>query len=311
MSDQIRLLFLGTGAAIPSLRRALPTLALIFDGRITLCDCSEGTQMRLQRLGLSASRVQNIFISHMHGDHIFGLPGLITSQHLLKRSDPLHVFGPPELQIFLDCVQQVTQHHLSFSVIFETWDSAANWTKKLADYSVQAMPLDHGRPCCGFRFIEYDRPGKFDVERAQALAIPPADLRTALLRGQTIQIDGKTITPDQVVGPMRKGRVISYCTDTRPHPNSIQLALDADVLVHESTFHPMESELAAETGHCTSTEAAEIAKQARVGKLYLYHISARQNQAEEQEMTELAAAVFPNTEMPEDQSAFNIARRDE
>ncbi len=311
MSDQIRLLFLGTGAAIPSLRRRLPALALILDGRITLCDCSEATQMRLQKAGLSANRVRNIFISHMHGDHIFGLPGLITSQHLFKRTEPLHIFGPPELELFLACVQKVTQHHLSYSVVFETWDMGAAWTKNLDDYSVEALPLDHGVKCCGFRFVEHDRPGKFDAHRAEALGIPSSDLRTALLQGRTVRIDGKTVTPDQVVGPERKGRIVAYCTDTRPSANSVALAKDADVLVHESTFHPDESDLARETGHSTSTDAAEVARAARVGQLYLYHISGRQNEAEEIEMTRRASAVFPQTEMPDDYDVFPVLRRDE
>ncbi|OPZ72877.1 MAG: Ribonuclease BN [bacterium ADurb.Bin478] len=308
--DHIRLLFLGTGAALPSPRRMLPALALILDGQVALFDCSEGTQMRMQQAGLSPARIRHIFISHLHGDHLFGLPGLITSQHLLKRSEPLHVYGPAELELFLRTVYQVTQHHVSFPVILVPCPPQADQTWTLEGFSVQSLPLDHGPSCFGYRFIEHDRPGKFDADRAQALGLPNNDLRTALIHGETVEWDGRRIRPEEVVGPAQKGRTIAYCTDTRPCENVRILARNADVLIHESTFHPDQEALAEETGHSTSRQAAESAAAAGCRQLYLYHISGRQDDRSEVEMLEAARSIFPATEMPLDYGCYPVPVRE-
>jgi len=307
--DQMQVLFLGTGAAIPSPQRSLPSLALLFDGEVVLCDCCEGTQMRLQQAGISAARINHIFISHLHGDHIFGLPGLITSQHLLKRSEPLYVYGPAALATFLQTVQEVTQHHLSYPLIIKKWPLSEGESLALPRFSVTALPLEHSQPCYGFRFTEPDRPGAFDAERAQALAIPATAVRTALIQGQSISIDGQWISPEQVVGPLRKGRSIAYCTDTRPCSNAVVLAQEADVLIHESTFHPKHAELARETGHSTCIEAAEVARQAGCRRLFLYHISGRLQKNEEAEMLQMARAIFPATDLPEELLRCSIEHR--
>ncbi len=308
--DQIRLLFLGTGAALPTPRRMLPALALILDGQVALFDCSEGTQMRLQQAGLSPARIRHIFISHLHGDHLFGLPGLITSQHLLKRSEPLYVYGPPELELFLQTVYQVTQHHVSFPVVVVPCTSQSEQTWALEGFSVQSLPLDHGPLCFGYRFIEHDRPGKFDADRAQALGLPNNDLRTALIHGETVEWHGRRIRPEEVVGPAQRGRIIAYCTDTRPCENVRILARGADALIHESTFHPDQEALAQQTGHSTSRQAAESAAAAGSRRLYLYHISGRQDDQSEVEMLESARLIFPATEMPQDEGCYTVPVRE-
>ncbi|NLP12554.1 ribonuclease Z [bacterium] len=308
--DQIRLLFLGTGAALPSPRRMLPALALILDSQVVLFDCSEGTQMRLQRAGLSPARIRHVFISHLHGDHLFGLPGLITSQHLLKRSDALYIYGPAELERFLQTIYQVTQHHVSYPVILVPCTPQVEQTWALDGFSVQSLMLDHGPLCFGYRFIEHDRPGKFDAARAHALGIPNNDLRTMLLHGETVEWAGRRIRPEEVVGPVQKGRTITYCTDTRPCENVRRLARDADVLIHESTFHPDQEVLAQETGHSTSRQAAESAAAAGCRRLYLYHISGRQDDQSEVEMLESARSIFPATEMPQDFSCYPVPVRE-
>jgi len=308
--DQIRLLFLGTGAALPSPRRMLPALALILDGQVALFDCSEGTQMRMQQAGLSPARIRHIFISHLHGDHLFGLPGLITSQHLLKRSEPLYIFGPVELDLFLQTVHQVTQHQASFPVVVGPCTPQAEQIWTLEGFSVQSLPLDHGPACFGYRFIEHDRPGKFDADRARDLGVPNNDLRTALIHGETVEWNGRRIRPEEVVGPAQRGRTIAYCTDTRPCENVRILARDADVLVHESTFHPDQEMLAQETGHSTSRQAAESAVAAGCRQLYLYHISGRQDDQSEMEMLESARSIFPATEMPQDYDCYSVLVRE-
>jgi ribonuclease Z len=308
MSEQIRLLFLGTGAAIPSLHRQLPTLAIQLDGDLILCDCAEGTQQRLMQAGTSASRVRTIFISHLHGDHIFGLPGLITSQHLLNRIEPLFLYGPRGLADFIHSVNDITGHRVSFPVIVTEFTEAHIPRQALSGYSFTARRLEHSRECYGYRFMEDDRPGRFDAEKAEQLGLPNNELRTRLLQGQFIEWNGRIIHPEELVGPKRKGRIIAYCTDTRPCAAGIALAEQATVLVHESTFSTDQAELAAETGHSTNVQAAEIARAAQAARLYLYHISGRQGQEQEQEMVREAQRIFPDTEMPVELVFYPVQR---
>ena len=147
MADSIRLFFLGTGAAVPTLRRALPTLAIAFPAETVLCDCSEGTQQRLMATGLSPARIRHILISHLHGDHIFGLPGLLTTQHLLDRREPMHIWGPAGLRQFLENIAAVTGHRTRFEQHIHEWDEEQVGEIRLERFSFSAMRLQHSKPC--------------------------------------------------------------------------------------------------------------------------------------------------------------------
>jgi ribonuclease Z len=307
MSDSIRLVFLGTGAAIPSLRRALPTLAVEFPGETILLDCSEGTQQQLMSAGLSPSRIRHIFISHLHGDHIFGLPGLLTSQHLLARETPLTIWGPAGIAQFLEGIAAVTGHRTRFPLTIHEWRGEDIGEIREERFMFCAKKLDHSKLCYGFRIWANPRPGRFDVEKAHALGIPPGPERHALQMGKRIQLkDGRTVLPEEVVGPERKGPALAYCTDTRPCPAAVALAKEADILLHDSTFDQDLADLARETGHSTAAEAAEVAKQARVKKLCLWHLSGRHDELADRTLLRQAREIFPETVIPEDLSSQSL-----
>lgn len=307
MSEQIRLVFLGTGAAVPSLRRALPTLALLFPGETVLCDCSEGTQQRLASAGLSAGRIRHIFISHLHGDHIFGLPGLLTTQHLLDRRAPIDIWGPTGIARFIEAINAVTRHRCDFPLTFHEFASEEEVAADLGQFSVSAKKLSHSRECYGFRFSARPRPGRFDAAMAERLGIPAGPQRRSLSAGEPVQLeDGRVIRPEAVVGPERPGASVAYCTDTRPCAASVALANGADVLLHDSTFAPELQPLAQETGHSTAVEAAEVAREAGVRQLFLWHISGRYEEAEVAGMVQQARQVFAATQAAEDFATYPL-----
>lgn len=307
MSEQIRLLFLGTGAAVPSLRRALPTLVLLFPGETVLCDCSEGTQQRLATAGLSAGRIRHIFISHLHGDHIFGLPGLLTTQHLLDRRAPLDIWGPTGIARFIDGVNAVTGHRCDFPLTFHEFGGEEEVTADLELFRVEARKLSHSKECYGFRFAARMRPGRFDAAMAERLGIPVGPQRRALIAGAPVKLeDGRVIPPEAVIGPPRPGGSIAYCTDTRPCAASVALAAGVDVLLHDSTFAPELQPLAQETGHSTAIEAAEVAREAGVQQLFLWHISSRYEEPEVAGMVRQAQQLFAATWAAEDFATYSL-----
>lgn len=307
MNERFRIVFLGTGAAIPSERRALPALALILEQEIVLFDCSEGTQMRLLQAGLAASRIRTIFISHLHGDHIFGLPGLLTSQQLLGREAPLDIWGPPGIYDFLQGISAVTGSNVDFSLTVHSIVPHLGTRLSFEHFDLTAYPLEHSKPCYGYRLIEKEQPGKFDEEMAERLGIPFGPERKALVSGQSVLLaSGRKIMPHEVVGPARRGRSLAYCTDTRPCEGSRLLAQDADVLIHDSTFcHALQAR-ARETTHATAVEAAQVAADADAGVLFLWHISGRHDEANEEIMLQEARALFPNTLLSRDLMVFDI-----
>jgi len=310
MNDQLRLIFLGTGASVPSLRRSLPLLAIQFDGKIILCDCSEGAQMRIARAGLSPTKIGAIFISHLHGDHIFGLAGFLTSQQMMSRSQPLMLVSPPGVQKFLSSLKEISGFAIDYPLKI---DELSGDTENLyyENYQIKAKLLSHGPSrCYGFRFIEPQKPGKFDEEKANYLKIPPGPERADLVRGKSIALqDGRIIQPDEVVGKPHPGRIITFCTDTIPCPASIELAENADMLIHDATFSDRQADWANETGHSTARQAAQIAAQANVRQLVLWHISMRNDESEEKEMLQQAQEEFENTILPADFQSMEILRQ--
>ena len=300
--NQVRLVFLGTSAGTPSRERNLAAVALVMDGRTLLFDCGEGTQQQILRSSVRAGAIEAIFVSHMHGDHLYGLPGLLATMSLHGRGEPLDVYGPPRVAQYLRGVYDASYARTAFDLTIHAVDDGAVIARD--GYDVRVRLLDHTAPCLGYCVVEHDRPGAFDVDRARELGVPPGPLFRTLQHGADVTLDdGRVVRSAEVVGPPRPGRRIAYCTDTRPCRAAIELARGASVLVHEATYgDDMHSE-AGERGHSTAAEAAGVARDAGVQRLILTHVSPRYTDASP--LLAEARAVFAETELAADFAEFH------
>jgi ribonuclease Z len=264
-----------------------------------LFDCGEGTQRQMRIANIPFMRLGKIFISHFHADHCLGLGGLIQTMDLFKRQDQLQIFGPVGIE---DVVEKIiTTGHF----VLEGFDLEINEvkSKKLTtifandDYSIQCAQLDHNVPCLGFSFVERDK-RKFLKQKALKLGVPEGPLFSRLQRGESVNVGGRVIEPDQVLANPIRGRKVTYIPDTRPCAAAVQLAKGANLLIHESTFMHDLRDSAMEGRHSTAKEAAEIARRAGVGQLYLTHISQRYTKPKELENE--AKGVFPESKIAKD-----------
>ena len=295
--NQLRLVFLGTSAGTPSRERNLASVALVMDGRTLLFDCGEGTQQQILRSSVRAGAIEAVLISHMHGDHLYGLPGLLATMSLHGRSEPAAVYGPERVARYLRGVYEASYAHTAFDLTVHAVSDGG--TIAFHGFDVVARLLDHTAPCFGYCVVEHDRPGTFDVARARELGVPDGPLFRALQNGNDVTLDdGRVVPSTAVVGPPRRGRRIAYCTDTRPCRAAIELARGADVLVHESTYGDDMQAEAGERGHSTAADAARVAAEAGVRRLVLTHISPRYIDASP--LLAEARAIFPETELAAD-----------
>ncbi len=300
----MRVITLGTGAGRPTLQRFASATALEHEGEILLFDCGEGTQIQLMRSPLHWGRLSTVFIGHLHGDHLFGLPGLLGTMSLAEREDPLKLFGPVGLKVYLQTLQAVQSLWLRFPLeVIEI--EAPGRILETESYEVFTAPLNHVIPCWGFRFSEKPRPGLFDERKAEELGIPAGPLRGDLVHGRSIQLaDGRQIRPEEVVGPRRPGLQFAYCLDTQPCDAVLELAQGCDCLVHEATFgQDMQAE-ATKWGHSTARDAARMAKEAGAKKLILTHLSSRY--LDPSALLQEAAGLFENTALAADLETFLI-----
>ena len=293
----VRVHFLGVGGGIPSLNRAPPSIAVQFQGRILLFDCGEGTQLQLQRAGLSPQRIREIFISHLHGDHVLGLPGLVSTMIMLNRTKPLTIYGPMGTKEFTETALELTHTHLDFPL--EIKDVVKGNISNQELYSVSCLPALHSVPANSYVLKMADIPGKFDTHRAEQLGVPSGPLRKRLYQGQQIETpEGRIVKPRDVFGPPRKGIHIAFSGDTAPNQDFARVAKGASLLIHDATFTMTHLEKATKYQHSTAAQAAEIAALAQVSHLALVHISPRYESTEEHEKE--ARAIFPHSSAPKD-----------
>jgi ribonuclease Z len=290
------LLFLGTSASMPSAQRAPAALLLRRGGEKLLFDCAEGTQRQLQRSIVGLPDLEEIFLTHLHGDHFLGLPGMLKTFALRGRDEPaLTVHGPRGLKdLFGNLRPFLGRLPYALTLVeLEPGDSLER-----GEYRIDTFPVDHGVAAVGYAVVEHERPGRFDVAAADALAVPPGRERGILQGGETLTLDGgRVITPDAVLGPGRPGRKVVLTGDTAPSPGVVQAAHKADLLVHEATFSSEEKERARETLHATAAEAAEVARLAEVRLLALTHVSTRYFGPE---LAREAREIFPDTVVARD-----------
>jgi ribonuclease Z len=306
--DQIRIVFLGTGAAAPTRQRNVSSVAAVLDGRVLLFDCGEGTQHQLMRSSVRSSAIEAVFITHLHGDHIFGLPGMIATLGLNARTAPLTIYGPAGLVSFLDAIPYPGTTYDIEVVEIDGDDREPVEIRRAGGYRVFAAFLEHSVPCVGYSIVEDDRPGVFDVEKARSLDVPEGPLFGRLQLGHDVTVDGRAIRSREVVGPPRPGRRIAFCTDTRPCAAAVDLGRNADLFIHEATYANDHAREALERFHSTAEEAARIARQAVPQRLILTHVSARY----EDDLLLLADArpLFAATEVAHDLLDVAVPRRE-
>ncbi|MFQ6074142.1 MAG: ribonuclease Z, partial [Candidatus Bathyarchaeia archaeon] len=260
------------------------------------------------QVGVSFHRKTKVFITHLHGDHVLGLPGLLQTMSLLDRERKLEIYGPPGIEAFVNAVQQTVQFALTFPLeVLEVKD--ANIICEEKEYEVRAVWADHVVPSLAYALIEKPRPGKFNPEKAKALGVPEGPLWSKLQRGAAVKLpNGRVVKSEEVVGPPRQGRKVVYSGDTRPSENVAELAQNADMLIHDGTFDDELSDRAYEDGHSTASQAAEIANKAKVKWLLLTHVSARYKNADV--LVEQARKTFPKTDMAEDFMKIDLPLKD-
>lgn len=290
----IELLFLGTGAGVPAKRRNVTSMALKMlneRGAVWLIDCGEATQHQILHTTLKPRRIEKIFITHLHGDHIFGLPGLLGSRSFQGGTEPLTVYGPPGIRAFVETALQTSSTHLQYPLFIEEIEEGTVFED--GHITVTAGKLDHGIDSYGYRFAEKDKAGELLVDKLRADQIPPGPLYKQIKEGNTVTLeDGRTIDPQPYTSDPQPGKIITVLGDTRQCAAAEELAEGADLLVHEATFNADSAQMARDYFHSTTVQAAETAARARVKKLCLTHISSRYTKEMESELVKEAAAVF-------------------
>ena len=293
--------FLGTSASVPTAQRAPTALVVRRGGERLLFDCGEGTQRQLLRSSVGLVELREVFVSHFHADHYLGLPGMLKTFALRGRNLPLTIYGPPGLTDLFASLRRIFGR-LTYPL--ELVELQPGDVLEREEYNLVTFPVAHGVQALGYALVEHPRPGRFDVETADALGVPPGPERGLLQAGESIELlDGRTITPDEVLGAPRPGRRVVLAGDTAPSPTVREAARGAEVLVHEATFLDDERDRARETAHSTALEAAELAREAEVALLALTHLS---NRYFGPEVAREARTIFPETVVPKDFDVIDV-----
>jgi len=304
----LHVVFLGTAGSIPTPERSLPAIAIRRKDELILFDCGEGVQRQMIKAGVGFHRKTKVFVTHMHGDHVLGLPGLFQTMSLLERERKLEVYGPEGIGAFVEAIKQTVQFSLTFPIeVFEVKEAGMVCEEK--EYKVHSAWADHGIPSLAYALIEKPRPGEFHPEKAKSLGVPEGPLWSKLQHGSSVKLpNGRVVKSDEVTGPFRMGRKIVYTGDTKPTKNLAKFAEDADLLIHDATFDDELLERAQEDGHSTPSQAAETAKKAKAKWLILTHISARYR--DPSLLLEQAKKIFPHVDVAEDFMKIDLTFQD-
>jgi ribonuclease Z len=272
------------------------------EGELLLFDCGEGAQQQMMRAKTGLS-ISSIFITHWHGDHFLGIPGLVQTLSFQGRREPLEIFGPEGIEKFVHYILSLGYYRLRFEV--RTRKVKAGDVIKRGGYEIIVVETDHSIPSVCYVLNEERRLGRFNPEKAMELEVKPGPLFSKLHHGESVFVKGREIKPDEVVGPPRPGRKIVYTGDTRPCTSVIEASKDADLMIHDGMFCEDLRDWAIESKHSTAAEAADIAKQAGAKQLVLTHISSRYSESVKELLKE-AKGVFENTIVARDRMVIEI-----
>ena len=304
---------LGSGGMMPMPYRSLTSPATRYQGHLYLFDAGEGAQVSLKKAKLGIKPLRVLAISHLHGDHCLGVPGLLMMRAQVPEPGHLTILGPPGIKRFVSQLHEILGFFLNFPIHFAEWDETA---PELAyqDESVRILwaPLKHTTFCLGYRLEEHPRPGKFKPEAARALGVPSGPMWGSLQKGEQVTLeDGALISPDQVLGSPRPGRHVCYAVDTRPSKALYRLCKNADLAFLDGMFLPEHQADAEAKGHMTVDDAARVASRAGVRRAVLVHISPRYRDEDMEELTAAAAKRFQGAEMGRDLQSYPIGLREE
>lgn len=291
---------------MPLPNRFLTSVLLRREGELLLFDCGEGTQVSLKKLNLRWKKISRIFISHMHADHVTGLPGLLMLSSQVDREEPLHIYGPQKITKYIEANKKILDMYINYEIIIHPIEQPGIILEE-NDFIVEAFRLQHTKPCFGYTLTEKPRPGEFYPEKAKELNVPVGPLWSKLQQGDPVTLEsGKIVNPDDVLGPKRKGRKFSFVTDTMYFDEIADHVTESDFLVCEGMFDESLVESAAEKKHLTARQAGVIAKSARVKKMGLIHYSPRYADRELKKLLHEARAEFSESILCKDGQKFDI-----
>lgn len=299
----LRVTFLGTGGSLPTPNRNPSAVMVNREGELMLFDCGEGTQRQMMRAKTGMMSLSSIFITHLHADHVLGIPGLIQTMSFQGREEPLTIYGPPWTKQFTKILTAMGYYKLRFEV--NAVELQPGQSIRREGYRVLAVETEHGVPSLGYALVEDRRRGRFNKEKALELGVPEGPLFSKLHSGESVEVDGKTIRPEQVVGPPRRGRKIVYTGDTRPTQDVLEASRSADLLIHDGSLTSDLQDWAEESMHTTAREAAELARDAGVKRLALTHISSRYSN-DTSPLLDEAREIFPSTVVARDLMEIEI-----
>lgn len=301
---------LGCGGMQPLPYRHLTSVLLRRDGDLFLFDGGEGTQVSLKRLNLKWKKINAIFVSHTHADHVTGLPGIMMLSSQVDRSEPLYIYGPPKIAEYIETSRQVLDMYINYPVIVKEI-TEPGIVHEENDFVIRAFPLKHTKTCVGYTLEEKPRPGEFNPEKAKELNVPVGPLWSKLQNGESVKsLDGKIINPEDVLGKPRKGRKFSYVTDTLYLDSIAQEVRDSDLLICESMFEHSLLDQAKEKKHMTAIQAATIAKDSNSKKMAMIHYSPRYTDKELSILEEEAKSIYPGAILSKDRMCFEIPFED-
>ncbi|MFB1050429.1 ribonuclease Z [Paraliobacillus sp. JSM ZJ581] len=306
----MKLIFLGTGAGIPSKERNVSAILLDLlqeRGTTWLFDCGEATQHQILRTTIKPRKIENIFITHLHGDHIYGLPGFLSSRSFQDGTTPVTIYGPKGIEAFVKTSLEVSETHLRYPLYFKEVDDGIIFADN--DFVVYAKKLQHGIPSYGYRIEQKDQPGELLIDKLQAMGISPGPIYQHIKENEMTSLpNGEVIHRNDVLGPNKSGNIISILGDTRYDKSFIEFIKNSDVLVHEATFAKDGKDLAHDYFHTTTEQAAQLANQAQVKHLLLTHISSRYAGDKSEQLQVEAATIFPDVQIAYDFFEYEIRK---